>query len=147
MGYIKIGIDDTDSPDGMCTTYLGALLCESLEDEGFKITEKILARLNPNAPFKTRGNAAVCIVAEEKSGEDMKNAFNIACSLVERFSEFDCEKTNPGVVVCSLTSDEDLNNSVLDELFRFYKKALCDFCTIKEAEELLERAVRGFLLF
>lgn len=143
MGYIKIGIDDTDSPDGMCTTYLGALLCESLEDEGFKITEKILARLNPNAPFKTRGNAAVCIVAEEKSGEDMKDAFNIACSLVERFSEFDCEKTNPGVVVCSLTSDEDLNNSVLDELFRFYKKALCDFCTIKEAEELLEKY--GFL--
>jgi len=27
LGAIRIGIDDTDSPGGMCTTYLGAVLC------------------------------------------------------------------------------------------------------------------------
>ncbi|MBN2733766.1 MAG: DUF1743 domain-containing protein [Methanomicrobiaceae archaeon] len=123
---MRIGIDDTDSPGGMCTTYLGALLCERLEEAGFCITERILVRLNPNAPFKTRGNAAVCIVAEEKNPDDRERAFSVACSLVDEYAEFECEKTNPGVVVCnSLISTE------------FYKKALRDFCTIEEAETLL----------
>ena len=66
---IRIGIDDTDSPDGMCTTYLGALLCERLENLGYTIADRLLIRLNPNAPFKTRGNAAICIVLESRSGE------------------------------------------------------------------------------
>lgn len=129
MGFIRIGIDDTDSPDGMCTTYLGALLCDKLESEGFIIAERILARLNPNAPFKTRGNAAVCIVAEERNEGDLKKAFLIACSLVDEYAEFECEKTNPGVVV----SGDFISTS-------FYKKALLDFCTIDEAEEILKNS-------
>ncbi|MDD4126316.1 MAG: tRNA(Ile)(2)-agmatinylcytidine synthase [Methanomicrobium sp.] len=123
---MRIGIDDTDSPGGMCTTYLGALLAEKLESEGFCITERILVRLNPNAPFKTRGNAAICIVAEEKNQGDKEKAFSFACSLVDEYAEFECEKTNPGVVVCNAPVSHS-----------FYKKALQDFCTIEEAEELL----------
>ena len=30
-----IGIDDTDSREGMCTTYLGAVLIGRLEEAGF----------------------------------------------------------------------------------------------------------------
>ena len=58
-----IGIDDTDSPAGMCTTYLGAVLVRRLKSAGLTIRETRLVRLNPNAPFKTRGNAAICIEA------------------------------------------------------------------------------------
>ncbi|WOF17092.1 DUF1743 domain-containing protein [Methanoplanus sp. FWC-SCC4] len=109
----------------MCTTYLGAVLCDRLESEGFSISGRFLIRLNPNAKHKTRGNAAVCI---ECTG-DRKKAFDIACGLVEELAEFDCENTNPGVVVSDGPVSED-----------FYFKALRDFCTIEEAEELLEKS-------
>ncbi|MDD3112051.1 MAG: tRNA(Ile2) 2-agmatinylcytidine synthetase, partial [Methanofollis liminatans] len=44
-----IGIDDTDSPAGMCTTYLGAVLVRRLKSAGLTIRETRLVRLNPNA--------------------------------------------------------------------------------------------------
>ena len=59
--YMRIGIDDTDSPAGMCTTYLGALLAGRLSDSGMTVRETYLIRLNPNVIHKTRGNAAICI--------------------------------------------------------------------------------------
>ncbi|MBP7716502.1 MAG: tRNA(Ile2) 2-agmatinylcytidine synthetase, partial [Methanoregulaceae archaeon] len=58
---MRIGIDDTDSPAGMCTTYLGALLAGRLSDSGMTVRETYLIRLNPNVIHKTRGNAAICI--------------------------------------------------------------------------------------
>ncbi|HUW86389.1 MAG TPA: tRNA(Ile2) 2-agmatinylcytidine synthetase, partial [Methanoregula sp.] len=56
-----IGIDDTDSPEGMCTTYLGAVLARRLIREGMRIREARLVRLNPNVTWKTRGNAAIAL--------------------------------------------------------------------------------------
>lgn len=56
-----IGIDDTDSNDGMCTTYLGALLLDELQAYGTLETLPLLIRLNPTIPYKTRGNAAVAL--------------------------------------------------------------------------------------
>ncbi|HVP24314.1 MAG TPA: tRNA(Ile)(2)-agmatinylcytidine synthase [Conexivisphaerales archaeon] len=58
---LHVGIDDTDSSKGMCTTYLAAVLIDEIKHRfglglaGFPR----LIRLNPNCPFKTRGNAAL----------------------------------------------------------------------------------------
>ena len=49
-----IGIDDTDSPAGMCTTYLGAVLARRLIHDHMRVREARLVRLNPNVTFKTR---------------------------------------------------------------------------------------------
>jgi tRNA(Ile2)-agmatinylcytidine synthase len=54
-----IGIDDTDSPQGMCTTYLGAVLVRRLIQAHMQVKEARLVRLNPNVTWKTRGNAAI----------------------------------------------------------------------------------------
>ena len=113
-----LGLDDTDSPDGMCTTYLGALIADELERKGFLVTNHRLVRLNPNVIWRTRGNAAVCI---EIQGEDLQTVFDTACEFVERFARFDCEKTNPGVVVVESSPDP-----------AFYYQALQRFCTIEE---------------
>ncbi len=59
-----IGIDDTDSPRGMCTTYLGTILKKTLEQELDESVELRLIRLNPTIEFKTRGNASICISIE-----------------------------------------------------------------------------------
>ena len=56
-----LGIDDTDSPEGMCTTYLCALLARRFLQDHIPVREARLLRLNPNVIYKTRGNAAICL--------------------------------------------------------------------------------------
>src|SRR4030065_1762194 len=62
-----LAFDDTDSPDGMCTTYLATLVIEALADYDL-IGLPRLVRLNPNIPWKTRGNAAICLSLGRASG-------------------------------------------------------------------------------
>jgi tRNA(Ile2)-agmatinylcytidine synthase len=60
VAIIWIGIDDTDSPRGGCTTWVLTELLALARDEGVDlIGEPRLVRLNPNIPWKTRGNAAL----------------------------------------------------------------------------------------
>ncbi len=55
-----IGIDDTDSARGGCTTWVLTELLALARDERIDlIGEPRLVRLNPNIPWKTRGNAAL----------------------------------------------------------------------------------------
>jgi len=55
-----IGIDDTDSRHGGCTTHLAGMIISSLHQYGLDlIGYPRLVRLNPNVPWKTRGNGAV----------------------------------------------------------------------------------------
>ncbi len=120
-----IGIDDTDSPRGMCTTYLGAVLARCLIREHMQVRETRLVRLNPNVTFKTRGNAAIAL---DVSG-DIDTAFQIACATVEELADFACENTNPGVVAVDKRPGP-----------AFYTKAVTGFCQIEEAIEILEAA-------
>ena len=96
---INIGIDDTDSKLGMCTTYLAAVLAERLS--GFGIVDyPRLFRLNPNIKYKTRGNAALCLVLDA-GPEAMDEVERIALAAVNEFSRFDDENTNPGLLLYS----------------------------------------------
>ncbi len=55
-----LGIDDTDSPRGGCTTFVLTELLRLARDMDVDlIGEPRLVRLNPNIPWKTRGNAAL----------------------------------------------------------------------------------------
>src|SRR5437879_1293494 len=57
-----IGIDDTDSPRGGCTTYTMSILSDRLQHEELELDGyPCLVRLNPNVPWKTRGNAATAL--------------------------------------------------------------------------------------
>jgi tRNA(Ile2)-agmatinylcytidine synthase len=57
---IWIGIDDTDSPRGGCTTWVLTEIVRLARDRGIDlIGAPRLVRLNPNVPWKTRGNAAL----------------------------------------------------------------------------------------
>lgn len=118
-----IGIDDTDSPAGMCTTYIGAVLVRRLKERGMRVRNTRLIRLNPNVIHKTRGNAAIAI---EVDG-DPEEAFALTCACVEALAEFDDPRTNPGVVVSRVRPPPD-----------FYYAALRDYCTVEEAIEVLE---------
>jgi tRNA(Ile2)-agmatinylcytidine synthase len=80
-----------------------------------------LVRLNPTIPYKTRGNAALCI---EVHDIDPKWAYLCAREFIARFSDLRCENTNPGLVVCSKRPSPD-----------FYHQAVTGFCTVEEAKE------------
>jgi tRNA(Ile2)-agmatinylcytidine synthase len=120
-----IGIDDTDSPGGMCTTYLGAVLIQRLLARGFRLGEARLIRLNPNVRWKTRGNAAIALRVEG----DPLIAFETTCRCVGDLAELGAEGTEPGVAV----SEQQVPAW-------FYEKALRSFCEQEEAVGLLEDA-------
>jgi tRNA(Ile2)-agmatinylcytidine synthase len=92
---LYVGIDDTDSKLGMCTTYLAAVLAGRLERFGLHGYPR-LVRLNPNIKYKTRGNAALCIVLERGPADEVEE---IAVRAVEEYACFGDENTNPGIVI------------------------------------------------
>jgi tRNA(Ile2)-agmatinylcytidine synthase len=124
-----VGIDDTDAPGGMCTTYLGVLLAKRLIRQHYTVREARLLRLNPNVIYKTRGNAAICLDVDGDKGE----VFRIACETVEEVACFSHENTNPGVVVVERRPPAE-----------FYWKTVREFCTKEEAIGVLESAGARF---
>ena len=64
---LHIGIDDTDSLDGGCTTWLITEIIKELSDFDL-VGPPRLVRLNPNVPWKTRGNGALALVFGEGIG-------------------------------------------------------------------------------
>src|SRR2546428_5254363 len=54
-----IGVDDTDSLRGMCTTFLATEIVRDLTGDFDLIGYPRLVRLHPNIPWKTRGDGAV----------------------------------------------------------------------------------------
>jgi tRNA(Ile2)-agmatinylcytidine synthase len=123
---LHIGLDDTDSKRGMCTTYLGAILKERLEKFS-KINGLSLVRLNPNIPWKTRGNGAVSLTIETP---DPNRAVDETVKVVEKYSTLGEKETNPGIVV--------LRGEVRPEFHLFYLKALRELVTIEDAEKIAE---------
>ncbi|MDG6221889.1 MAG: tRNA(Ile)(2)-agmatinylcytidine synthase [Candidatus Bathyarchaeota archaeon] len=98
MVKLHIGFDDTDSPNGGCTTYIAAILVEKLSNIGVTFLDyPRLIRLNPNVPWKTRGNGALCISVEcdENLVPKIKKT---VLETVETNSKLGYKETNPGIV-------------------------------------------------
>jgi tRNA(Ile2)-agmatinylcytidine synthase len=59
---VWVGVDDTDGPDGGCTTFVLTELLELARSQGLDLLGwPRLVRLNPNVPYKTRGNGAMAV--------------------------------------------------------------------------------------
>ncbi len=118
---LHIGIDDTDSIEGMCTTYLGALLKDELSKFS-TVLESRLVRLNPNIEYKTRGNAGITLKIKTSKPERAKK---LALETVEKYAVFEDDNTNPGVVFFEGEIPRDFN--------RIYQRALHEVVPIKDA--------------
>ncbi|MCK4365061.1 MAG: DUF1743 domain-containing protein [Thermoplasmatales archaeon] len=122
---IWIGIDDTDSITGGCTTYLANALVKKLEDKNYQIIgHPRLVRLNPNIPWKTRGNGAVSINLENG---DPKKIKEIIEEFIDKYARFDDKKTNPGFVILKGQPSFDI-----------YEKSVKGIVTLEETEQLLD---------
>ncbi|MDP8011827.1 MAG: TiaS agmantine-binding domain-containing protein [Thermoplasmata archaeon] len=145
-----IGIDDTDSSTGMCTTYLAMVIAGTMDLDLIKFPR--LVRLNPNIPWKTRGNAAISLnvgigkgkkikIGEfnsnviysyeygDDSSLDERDILEKLKKIVEKYAVMDEEKTSPGIVVTRKKISEKLYwkavRSVIDlnEIFSYLENA------------------------
>jgi tRNA(Ile2)-agmatinylcytidine synthase len=126
---IYLGIDDTDSKLGMCTTYLAAVLAERLSGFGLADYPRLI-RLNPNIRYKTRGNAALCLMLGA-GPEAMDDVERIALAAIEEFARFEDENTNPGVILHA--------GEITGDLKEYALRVVRDVVEIEEAEALAKR--------
>ncbi len=127
---VHIGLDDTDSRSGGCTTYLATLLVEKLEKLGlFFVDYPNLVRLDPNVPWKTRGNGAVALRVEGPP-RLLQDAKAVTLEVLEANASMDARGTDPGVVF--------LEGSVPASLRSFSSEALRDVMSRRLALELVK---------
>src|ERR687888_2372812 len=134
---LHIGFDDTDSAKCRCTTHLAFKIVDYLINiHTAFIDYPLLIRLNPNVPWKTRGNGAICLRIKAKNHErivgDVKRA-------VEEESEIG-SGANPGV---AFFSGENLPNS-LRELSRL---AMFDIVSLYQAEKIARQEFVRYFTF
>jgi tRNA(Ile2)-agmatinylcytidine synthase len=129
---LHIGIDDTDSKQGGCTTYIAARLVEKLSNIDTKFADyPNIIRLNPNIPYKTRGNAAVALRLAVP-GDDSSAIQEAVIEEVEKNSQSSAEGTDPAVVF--------LKGKPPVSVKHFSRRAMCDVLDAREAMKTLKRS-------
>ncbi|CAJ36698.1 tRNA(Ile)(2)-agmatinylcytidine synthase [Methanocella arvoryzae] len=126
---LYVGLDDTDSKLGMCTTYLAAVLAERLAKFGLVGFPRLI-RFNPNIKYKTRGNAGLALALDAGPGA-MDEVERIALAAVKEHARLEDENTNPGVVLYC--------GEITQELKDYALRVVRDVVEISEAEALAEK--------
>ncbi len=129
LALLRVGIDDTDSKEGMCTTYVGAVAIDRLKAQGIKLEGyPKLIRLNPNWKLKTRGNCSVAFEVRI-SEHQVPLVKDVVLGAVNELAELHHETTNPGVVFYQ-------GQKIPAKLKAFSKKVVRGVATIEEAETM-----------
>jgi len=129
---LHIGIDDTDSTKGGCTTYIAALLVETFSKMRMRFTDyPNIIRLNPNIPFKTRGNAAVALRLEVPAAE-YDTVREISIQTLEEGSEVGEDGTDPAIVL--------MPGKPPSAVARLSRKALTEIVPVREAVRTLRNS-------
>ena len=156
---IWIGIDDTDSIAGGCTTYVARTIIQKIHGTYEIIGYPRLVRLNPNIPWKTRGNGALCIHVGKQGGKIKRkigeiNGTDVFASLtftseldaheqnhlariiketVDAQARVDDQNTNPGFVISSKKPEVAL-----------YKKAVTQIVALNEVHSIVKNLDAAF---
>lgn len=139
---------------GGCTTYVVRSIIQKIIQDYEIIGYPRLVRLNPNVPWKTRGNGALCFCVGN-TGRGIKriigmiNGKNLFCSstlhidldenqqqhlttivqeAVETLARVDDENTNPGYVLLSEKPNDDL-----------YRKTVTTVVSLEDVKKLLQK--------
>jgi tRNA(Ile2)-agmatinylcytidine synthase len=126
-----VGLDDTDSHEGMCSTYVAARVAAELRERGATVERLLLVRLNPAVEHKTRGNAALAVHTDA----DPDDALRVAREHVGALADVDAPATNPGVVVADHAPD-----AAPDDVAAFAAAAVRDHHDPADAHALVAAA-------
>jgi tRNA(Ile2)-agmatinylcytidine synthase len=127
---LHIGFDNTDSTRAGCTTHLAFRIISYLvQDKDVQFVDyPLLIRLNPNIPWKTRGNGAVCLRIASKKPE---SAIEYIKNTILAYSDIK-NGANPGLVVLK-------NTKIPESVKHFSYAALYKVLNIHEASKLAEK--------
>ncbi|MBC8516825.1 MAG: DUF1743 domain-containing protein [Nitrosopumilus sp.] len=126
---LNVGFDDTDSPKGMCTTFLAYKIVDLLQKQKTEFLDfPRLIRFNPNIPWKTRGNGAVSMKIKTKNPSKIKNQIK---NLVEKYSDTK-NGANPGLVFFE-------SDSIPSEFTKFSKLALWQLINRNSAKKFAKK--------
>ena len=129
---MHIGFDDTDSPRRGCTTYVAALLVEKLHMKDCEFLDyPNLVRLNPNVPWKTRGNGALCLRINYELNRENEIKETVI-NAVEENSDLTYGGTDPGIVFLK-------RKTIPEENRTFAKQAITGIVTKKTALKLIRK--------
>jgi len=124
---LHIGIDDTDSPKGMCTTFLSYKIVKFLEKQKTEFVDyPSLIRFNPNIPWKTRGNGAVRLTIKTRNPNKIKK------EIIQFITNYSDTKNgaNPGLVFFQ-------DQSIPQSFHKFSRLALWKLISRKTAKEFV----------
>jgi tRNA(Ile2)-agmatinylcytidine synthase len=122
-----VGFDDTDSLQGSCTTHLATIIINDLFHQVDFLDFPHLVRLNPNIPYKTRGNGAVALQMKGNT-QDLEECKEYILQKVQELSEVDDINTNPGVAF--------IEKAIPRQVKKLAKRAMWDFIPLQEGEQL-----------
>ena len=124
---LHIGIDDTDSYCGRCTTNLAFKITSKITSEldSVFIDYPLLVRLNPNIPWKTRGNGGICLRIRTSQPSQI---IEYLTKIVKVESDIQ-NGANPGLVIYE-------SDTIPLSLRQFSARALYDVLKIEDAEKL-----------
>ena len=126
---LNVGFDDTDSPKGMCTTFLAYKIVDLLQKQKTEFLDfPRLVRFNPNIPWKTRGNGAVSLKIKTKNPSKVKNQIR---DLVIKYSDIK-NGANPGLVFFQ-------SDTIPSEFTKFSKLALWQLISRNHAKKFAEK--------
>jgi tRNA(Ile2)-agmatinylcytidine synthase len=126
---LHIGIDDTDSTKGGCTTYIAARLVEIIARMGICFIDfPNIIRLNPNIPYKTRGNAAVTLRVDLPN-EAYSSIQEAVLHETEQNSDLGRTGTDPAVVF--------VKGRPTNRIKQFSRRALWDILRNEDATRIL----------
>ena len=134
---LHVGIDDTDSPKGMCTTFLCYEIVKFLEKQEIQFMDfPYLIRFNPNIPWKTRGNGAVRLTIRTKDPKKIKNKIT---QFVANYSDTK-NGANPGLVFFQ-------SKEIPLQFHKFSKLALWKLISRTQAKQFVsENNIESFYL-
>jgi tRNA(Ile2)-agmatinylcytidine synthase len=122
---LHIGFDDTDSRTGRCTTHLAFKVTGYLMGRKAELIDyPLLIRLNPNIPWKTRGNGAICLRAKV---QDTHSVIDYIRQAIEEGSAIG-SGANPGIAFLE-------SSHIPDKLLNFSAVAMCDIMSRQMAEK------------
>ncbi|MBA4452549.1 MAG: DUF1743 domain-containing protein [Nitrosopumilaceae archaeon] len=126
---LHIGFDDTDSPKGMCTTFLAFKIVNYLKTQDLEFLDyPKLIRFNPNIPWKTRGNGAVSLKIRTEDPEKIKNKIK---NFVSKYSDTK-NGANPGLVFYE-------NTAIPSKFTEFSELALWQLINRNHAKEFASK--------
>ncbi|MFL6370821.1 MAG: tRNA(Ile)(2)-agmatinylcytidine synthase, partial [Nitrososphaeraceae archaeon] len=134
---LHIGFDDTDSQRRRCTTHLAFRIANYLSKLEVRFIDyPLLIRLNPNVPWKTRGNGAICLRIKTKTHERIVEYVKRA---IEDESEIG-SGANPGV---AFLIGEQVPNALKD----LSRIALFDIVSTYQAEKIARQQCIQYFTF